>query len=1198
VAITVEELQIIISVETKKAIAQMKQFKSEMQQSLNDVQKPMKQLEAASEKAKTAIVKSNTAIGKANDAIAKSADAPLEKIKKTRQSAEEIAKLVDDAVKRANAASGSVSDGGPLHPPTKYTDAYASMYDDIRQAVNDVANSAQKPVESAKKVKQTYEDVAKLIDEAVARATTPISTGDDGPLYSPKKYTNAYANKKVSAEPQQPRAPDLSLWERVTAQINAKLDFVKQKLASIGLYGKEAGEKISFGMKSAANASEKAASSVKKVSDHARSAGSGASYLGRMLKSMVVSMLFFQGMSAIFGGVSEGMQNMAQASSAANATLSSVSSSFLYLKNSLAAALMPALQALVPLITTVTNALASLFNMIGAVTSAVFGGAATFVKAKKVQVDYAASLGKTGAAAKKAGQDAKGALASFDELNVIGNQAGGADAGGGGAGGIDPGTMFEEVEIPEGAQALADKIRTMFAQLKEAAQPTIEALGRLKDALEPLKTFTFTALQDFYNNFLIPVGSWMLGEGLPRLIDALANGLMAINWQAINDALNTLWDALKPFTINVGEGLLWFWENVLVPLGTWTMNNVVPLFLEILSAAINVLNSVIEALKPLGQWLWESFLQPLAEWTGGIIVSVLQNIRDGLNGLSEWVNEHQEAVQTMAIIAGSFAAAWVLVNSAIKSWNVVGTVAKAVTSGFSAAIAFITSPIGIAVLAIGALIAIGVLIAKNWEEIKTKAIEIWTAIKDFFTETIPKIISDIVKWFSELPDKIAYAIGFVLGKIVLWASNVISTAKTEVPKIIAAIIKFFTELPGKIYNAAITVKEKIVTWAGDVKGWFANELPKVITSVVQFFKDLPQKIYDGITELKSKIVDIGKYILDGIFEGLSNIGKKISGWKDSFVRGFKDALGIASPSRVMRDEVGVFISAGIAEGIRKNLGLVTSAAQDVADSVQKVFDGITYNPSIDYAELMNAAEAAGDYEKAAELEKQRNAKIKGEGLQYSTTDRYSEHMADTMDSVLASVSGTFVEQQKSNEQQAGFYDSSANTFERIVASINDVLGVMRNSVETFQKAVSEHSTAVTTAMRNMNTVLCGKLDVLTSAVRNIRINIVNNYYSSGTEKPRLASGAVLRSETEFVGGEYPGASSNPEIVSPRSIMSETFNESIWPLIDTMVEYGEKLLNAIDQKDTNVYIDKTKISREIRPTLKKLDKYRGKSLVSN
>lgn len=1196
-AITVEELQIIIAVETQKAIAQMKQFKSEMQQSLNDVQKPMKQLEAASEKAKTAIVKSNTAIGKANDAIAKSADAPLQKIKKTRQSAEEIAKLVDDAVKRANAASSSVGDGGPLFEPTKYTDAYASMYDEIKQAVDGVADSAQKPIESAKKVKQTYEDIAKLIDEAVARATTPISTGDDGPLYPPTKYTNVYANKKVSSEPQQPRAPDLSLWERVTAQINAKLDFVKQKLASIGLYGKEAGEKISSGMKNAASASEKAASSVKKVGDHARNAGSGASYLSRMFKRMIVSMLFFRGMHAIFNGVSEGMQNMAQASSAANATLSSVSSSFLYLKNSLAAALMPVLQALVPLITTVTNALASLFNMIGAVTAAVFGGAATFVKAKKVQVDYAASLGKTGAAAKKAGQDAKGALASFDELNVIGNQSGGSGAGGG-AGDIDPKTMFEEVEIPAGAQALADKINELFGKLKDAAQPTIEALGRLKAALEPLKTFTFTALEDFYKNFLVPVGMWTLGEGLPRLIDALANGLMAINWKAINDALNTLWDALTPFTINVGEGLLWFWENVLVPLGTWTMNNVVPLFLEILAAAIDVLNSVIEALKPLGQWLWESFLQPLSSWTGGIIVGAMESIRDGLDGLSEWIDEHQKTVQTMAVIAGSFAAAWGLVNSAIKIWNVVGAVAGAITSAFSAAIAFITSPVGIAVVAIGALIAIGVLVAQNWEDIKAKAIEIWTAIKDFFTDTIPKIISDIVGWFSELPDKIAYAIGFVLGKIVLWASNVISTVKTEVPKIITAIVKFFTELPGKIYNAAITVKEKIVTWAGDVKGWFANELPKVITSIVQFFKDLPQKIYDGITELKSKIVDIGKYILDGIFEGLGNIGKKISGWADNFVRGFKDALGIASPSRVMRDEVGVFISAGIAEGIRKNLGIVTSAAQDVADAVQKVFDGISYNPDIDYAELMDAAEAVGDYEKAAELEKQRNAKIKGEGLQYSTTDRYSERMADTMDDVLENVSGTLFEQQKANEQQAGFYGSSSNTFADIVANINNILDAVRSSVEVFQKTVSNHSAAISAAFRNMNTVLCGKFDVLTSAVRNIRINIVNNYYSSGTDKPRLASGAVLRSETEFVGGEYPGASSNPEIVSPQSIMSETFNESIWPLIDTMVEYGEKLLNAIDQKDTNVYIDKTKISREIRPTLKKLDRYRGKNLVGN
>lgn len=77
-------------------------------------------------------------------------------------------------------------------------------------------------------------------------------------------------------------------------------------------------------------------------------------------------------------------------------------------------------------------------------------------------------------------------------------------------------------------------------------------------------------------------------------MDALNNGLMKVNFGKIEKALNGLWKALAPFAVKVGEGLLWLWENVLVPFGTWTANEVVPRYLETISIVVGALNKVIE----------------------------------------------------------------------------------------------------------------------------------------------------------------------------------------------------------------------------------------------------------------------------------------------------------------------------------------------------------------------------------------------------------------------------------------------------------------------------------------------------------------------------------------------------------------------------------------------------------------------------
>lgn len=113
------------------------------------------------------------------------------------------------------------------------------------------------------------------------------------------------------------------------------------------------------------------------------------------------------------------------------------------------------------------------------------------------------------------------------------------------------------------AMAFANKVTDTFKKLAKAAEPTTKALKNLwNNGLKQFRNFTWTALKDFWNHFLVPLGKWTLGEkGLPRLINAFNDFLEKINWDKINSSLVKLWDVLEPFAENVGTGLLNFFDD-------------------------------------------------------------------------------------------------------------------------------------------------------------------------------------------------------------------------------------------------------------------------------------------------------------------------------------------------------------------------------------------------------------------------------------------------------------------------------------------------------------------------------------------------------------------------------------------------------------------------------------------------------------
>lgn len=411
------------------------------------------------------------------------------------------------------------------------------------------------------------------------------------------------------------------------------------------------------------------------------------------------------------------------------------------LKVAVGNAIIPVAQKVLPVVNTIIAALTRLANAFAAVMGAIFGKAAVQSSALAQQNDAVAGSAAAGAAAeeklagstKAAGKAAKNAIGSFDELNVLQQETAGTGTGassgaGGASGAFAPAAAELQVEdtLSPRLQAIVDKVQELLAPLRGINfEPLAAAFARLKEAVAPLTQTLFA-------------------------------------------------------------GLEWAYYNLFVPLAAWTAEDALPAFLDVLSGALRVLNSVLEALAPLGTWLWENFLQPIAEWTGGLIVSALEGLAAGLNGISDWINENQGLVEMFSIIVGSFAAAWGLVNGAIavwngavSIWNNIGPLAATITKAFGVAVNWLTSPIGLVIVAVTALIAIIVLLVKNWDTVKEVAgkvwdgiVSIWNGACDWFKQ---KVLDPLVNGFKGTVNGI---IGFINGLVrtVVDAVNFITSA--------------------------------------------------------------------------------------------------------------------------------------------------------------------------------------------------------------------------------------------------------------------------------------------------------------------------------------------------------------------------------------------------------------------------------------
>lgn len=227
-----------------------------------------------------------------------------------------------------------------------------------------------------------------------------------------------------------------------------------------------------------------------------------------------------------------------------------------------------------------------------------------------------------------------------------------------------------------------------------------------------------------------------IDERILALVQKFKDLVESIDFGPIKESLRNLKESFGNLGETIGKGLSWAWDNILVPLAHWTIEEAAPAVVNLLAEAFKFLDEVLKTLSPAFKWLWENILQPLSEWAGDVFIGALNEITDLLRDLTsllsgdmsfkEFIDQLTPAQEVILAIATAIGA----VSLALGIANAVVGISTGVFGALSAVFAFLTSPITLAVAAIAALIVIGVELYKHWDEISAwwqKTCDAWKA---------------------------------------------------------------------------------------------------------------------------------------------------------------------------------------------------------------------------------------------------------------------------------------------------------------------------------------------------------------------------------------------------------------------------------------------------------------------------------------
>ncbi|GLW44278.1 hypothetical protein Bamy01_39230 [Bacillus amyloliquefaciens] len=356
------------------------------------------------------------------------------------------------------------------------------------------------------------------------------------------------------------------------------------------------------------------------------------------------------------------------------------------------------------------------------------------------------------------------------------------------------------------------------------------------------------------------------------------------------------------------------------------------------------LQSVWEGIKTAATSTWNAITSFFSTvWNG--IVSAAKTIWNGLSAFFKWeFNLYKTIFTTVWNAIKSFASSvWNgIKKTATSVWNGIKNTITSIWSGLKSAA--VTAFTYMRAQIVNRIIATRDKMISIWNAIKSKVSSIWNALKSAAVTAFTYMRAQIVNRIIATRDKMVSLWNSIKSKVTSVWNALKSAAVTAFNYMRAQIVNRIVATRDRVISLWNTVKSKVMSIWNGIKSAASTAFSYMkaqIVNRIQATKERIVSIWNGVMKFFRGInlKSIGRNIIQGLINGISGmagaLASKVKSMANAIPNGMKKLLGIHSPSRVMRDQVGYHVGTGMAAGIDKSQGKVKAAAAKAAKAAQK-----------------------------------------------------------------------------------------------------------------------------------------------------------------------------------------------------------------------------------------------------------------------
>lgn len=490
-----------------------------------------------------------------------------------------------------------------------------------------------------------------------------------------------------------------------------------------------------------------------------------------------------------------------------------------------------------------------------------------------------------------------------------------------------------------------NKITAIWNQIKgtfdKLCQGIVDMLNKLGFDFENIGE-VLKAIWKGFCDFLAPIFEGVF-QNIANTFDTIVNVILGIldffiaiftgdwegAWGAIKGIFESIWNGIVAWFQNIGNTLLgilnvvcgWFgttWDNI------W--NSIKQFFVDIWNSIVSFFTNIINTIKTSVS----NFVTTIINFFAQLPTNIANFITNAWNSVVTWVtnmvNKAREMGQNFlnAVVEfftdlpykiGHFIGS-ALTNVARWVVNVVNKAREMGQNFINNVVTFFTQLPG----------KILQFITSAWNNVTRWVTNMVNKAREMGTN----FINNVISFFTQLPGKIQQFISSALNNVATWVSNMASKAREAGSQFINNVVSFIRQLPGKIKQFLDSAINNLMTW---------------VTQMGQKGKEAVQSLINNVISaasgIASKVMSIGSDIVSGVWNGIKNAASwfidQVKGFFSGIVDGVKDTLGIGSPSKVFRDEIGKWLPPGVAQGFKAAL---PAAMNSMEKDLNKGIDSI------------------------------------------------------------------------------------------------------------------------------------------------------------------------------------------------------------------------------------------------------------------